>query len=299
LSTETSYPNAAGGAQVAKCAVHPTTQSANNAEGRPIQPPLHPVVDDYADLTHAELRTLRESLRSHGLCMPVVVWRGRVVDGRHRVALCRELGIEVRYDDITDRCPTEAEMRAHVQALNEHRRANTKPLTTAEKQARIEAALKVDPARSDRAISQEIGVSQPTVSATRRKLESRGVQKFITPSDRKSKTGKKGEGQRWTARTPARRPKPSRYNLAIALNSLSWSEASPELRRNFIDAVGLKAMWDSASPDQRAALREHIHENERHNDIVISAAAATAAPESDDPFAIPTFLQRKRREAAE
>jgi hypothetical protein len=254
MSTEPNYPNAAGSAQVAKCAVHPTTQSANNTEGRPIQPPLHPIVNDYADLTDAELGTLRESLLYHGLCVPVVIWRGQVVDGRNRVTLCGELGIEVRYDDITDRCPTEDEMRAYVRVLNEHRRANTRPLTTAEKQARIEAALKVDPERSDRSISQEIGVSQPTVSAARRKLESRGVQKFITPSDRKSTTGKKGEGQRRTARTPTRitsKPKPSRHNLAIALNSLSWSEASPELRRKFIDGVGLRAIWDAATEEQR------------------------------------------------
>jgi DNA-binding Lrp family transcriptional regulator len=87
-------------------------------------------------------------------------------------------------------------MRAHVRALNEHRRANTKPLTTAEKEARIEAALKADPERSDRAIAEEVGASQPTVGGKRKKLQDEGVIKSITPSNRKSKSGKKGEGQR-------------------------------------------------------------------------------------------------------
>jgi hypothetical protein len=246
-----------GGTQVAKCTVHPTTQSANDVDGRRVQPPFHPIVTDYADLTDAELGTLRESLLYHGLCVPVVIWRGQVVDGRNRVTLCGELGIEVRYDDITDRCPTEDEMRAYVRVLNEHRRANTRPLTTAEKQARIEAALKVDPVRSDRAIARETGVSHTTVRENRQRLEDKGVVDSSTPSDRKSTTGKKGEGQRRTARTPARitsKPKPSGHNLAIALNSLSWSEASPELRRKFIDGVGLKAIWDAATEEQRTIL---------------------------------------------
>jgi len=93
-------------------------------------------------------------------------------------------------------------MRAYVKTLNEHRRANTKPLTTAEKQARIEAALKADPERSDAAIAEEVGATHPTVGHIRQKLEAEGVVNFTSPSNRKSKSGKKGEGQR---RTPPRR----------------------------------------------------------------------------------------------
>jgi ParB-like chromosome segregation protein Spo0J len=70
---------------------------------------------------------------SHGLVVPVVVWRNQIVDGRHRAKLCQELGIELRTNDITKQCSTEAEMIARVRAFNEHRRTNTKPLKTAEK----------------------------------------------------------------------------------------------------------------------------------------------------------------------
>ncbi len=84
-------------------------------------------------------------------------------------------------------------MRRHVRALNEHRRANTTPLTNAEKQARLDAQLKADPARSDRAIGEVAGVDHKTVAKARKKM---GVGKSPPPAERKSKSGKVGEGQK-------------------------------------------------------------------------------------------------------
>jgi hypothetical protein len=136
--------------------------------------PLHPITGDYDDFTEAELEALRQSLRKHGLRVPVVIWREQIVDGRHRDRVCKEEGIPRRYNDVTKECKTEAEMRAHVAALNEHRRANTKPLTTAEKRARIEAALKANAERPNQQIAKEIGVSHHTVGDVRSDLEGRG-----------------------------------------------------------------------------------------------------------------------------
>jgi hypothetical protein len=50
--------------------------------------------------------------------------------------------IATRYGDLTERCKTEKQMRAHVAALNEHRRSRTAPLTTEEKRVKVDAALK-------------------------------------------------------------------------------------------------------------------------------------------------------------
>jgi ParB-like chromosome segregation protein Spo0J len=172
----------------------------------PVDYPLHPITNDYADFTEEELTALRKSLRERGLVVPIVIWCNQTVDGKHRTKLCKEEGIPLRYRDITKQCPTEDDMRAYVRALNEHRRANTKPLTTAEKQARIEAALKADPERSDAAIAKEVGATHPTVGHIRQKLEAEGVVNFTAPSERKSQTGKKGEGQRRTPRKPKRTP---------------------------------------------------------------------------------------------
>src|SRR5215831_21105040 len=110
--------------------------------------PLHPITEDYADFTDQELAALRESLKVNGQLVEVVIWNGQIVDGRHRAKLCRELGLKIKYHDIG--ATTEDKMREIVRALNEHRRARTTALTTAEKQARIGAALKANPQLSNR-----------------------------------------------------------------------------------------------------------------------------------------------------
>lgn len=159
--------------------------------------PLHPVCFDYADFTEAEAEAMRKSLRGAlGLITPIALWRGQIVEGRHRDMLCRELGIDPRYDDVTGRYPTEEAMRAYVAALNEHRRSRTTPLTVTEKRAKTEAALKADPHQSDRAIAESCGVSHTFVTELRAKLAAGGGNVATLPAKRRSRRGKPGEGQR-------------------------------------------------------------------------------------------------------
>jgi hypothetical protein len=82
---------------------------------------LHAVTNDYDDLTDEELAALRESLRTVGQLVKVVIWKGQIVDGRHRAKLCKELGLDLKCYDIGD--VPEDEMRRVVRALNEHRRS--------------------------------------------------------------------------------------------------------------------------------------------------------------------------------
>jgi hypothetical protein len=102
------------------------------------------------------------------------------------------LRIDPRYYDITQVCPTEDDMRRYVAGLNQHRRSRTTPLTNEEKRARIETELKADPARSDRAIAEVVGVGHQMVATVRNRVDDSS-----TPAtERKSKTGKVGEGQK-------------------------------------------------------------------------------------------------------
>jgi hypothetical protein len=153
--------------------------------------PHHGITEEYAPFTPVEIKAMRNSLKEQGLLMPIVTWNGQIVDGRHREKLCRELRIMPRYVEISGTCQTEEQMRGFVAAMNEHRRARTTPLTNEEKRALVAAELEEDPARSDRAIGKAVGVDHKTVAAARKE-----VGNFPTPvSERKSKTGKIGEGQ--------------------------------------------------------------------------------------------------------
>jgi DNA-binding Lrp family transcriptional regulator len=159
--------------------------------------PHHPITENYAPFTPSEMEAMRSSLKQQGLLVPIVTWNGMVVDGRHREKLCHELRIVPRYVEINKKCPTEDDMRSHVAGLNEHRRSRTRPLTNEEKNAKAETAVKADPTLADTAISEKLGdVSQPTIHRARKRLEAKGIIPRITPSERKSRTGKVGEGAR-------------------------------------------------------------------------------------------------------
>jgi len=78
---------------------------------------------------------------------------------------CKLTGVALRIDDISTK--SEEEMQSMVRALNEHRRANTTPLTEKEKRALIIEELSANPERSDREIAKKTGVSHPTVGKVR------------------------------------------------------------------------------------------------------------------------------------
>jgi ParB-like chromosome segregation protein Spo0J len=156
--------------------------------------PLHEITRHYADFTPAELAALREDIRTNGQRVPVAIWRGQIVDGRHRATVSAELGLKLIVHDIGEM--TEEAMRAYVASLNQHRRSRTTPLTNEEKRQRVEVALKADPARSNVAIAEETGTTDPFVLSVRKDLEAKGVLMVRTPQERRSRTGKTGEGAR-------------------------------------------------------------------------------------------------------
>lgn len=45
---------------------------------------LHPVTAIFPDMTDEQQERLTESIRLHGLAQPIVLWRGKIIDGRNR-----------------------------------------------------------------------------------------------------------------------------------------------------------------------------------------------------------------------
>ncbi len=52
----------------------------------------------FPPLSPARYARLLASIRAHGLRRPIVVWRGQVIDGLHRLKACLEAGVEPRYE---------------------------------------------------------------------------------------------------------------------------------------------------------------------------------------------------------
>jgi ParB-like chromosome segregation protein Spo0J len=63
---------------------------------------IHPYSAASPELDATAMSDLAESIRTQGQLVPVLVWRGEVIDGRKRMAVCDALGIEPRVETLSD-----------------------------------------------------------------------------------------------------------------------------------------------------------------------------------------------------
>lgn len=66
------------------------------------------------DLNPEQMAAMRASVERDGQLIPIVIWRGKVLDGRKRLAACEALGIEPK----TITIPDEADPVAYASAIN-------------------------------------------------------------------------------------------------------------------------------------------------------------------------------------
>lgn len=80
---------------------------------------VHSIADIFPRMSAAEYAALRDDIQKNGQREPIWVWKGQIIDGRHRAQACEELGIEPaarEYDG------EESTLVAFVVSLNLHRR---------------------------------------------------------------------------------------------------------------------------------------------------------------------------------
>jgi len=97
----------------------------------------HPLADLFPLLQGVELQALADDIATNGLHQPVILFDGKVLDGRNRLAACKLAGVEPRFDEFKG---TEDEALALVLSLNLARRH----LTTAQKAALAVRLLPVE-----------------------------------------------------------------------------------------------------------------------------------------------------------
>lgn len=61
----------------------------------------HPLADLVPLMTAAEFEALRADVAANGLAVPIVLYEGRILDGRHRYRACVEAGVEPRYTTLS------------------------------------------------------------------------------------------------------------------------------------------------------------------------------------------------------
>jgi hypothetical protein len=128
-------------------------------------------------MSDPEFVALKADIEQHGLREPIVMYEGKVLDGRHRLKACFDLKLKLRERKFTG---TEDDARAFVLSMNLRRRH----LNAEQKRELIATLLKTEPERSNNSIAKPLGVSHNTVAAVRADLESSGdVVKLTTRTD--------------------------------------------------------------------------------------------------------------------
>jgi ParB-like chromosome segregation protein Spo0J len=125
---------------------------------------------EFDPLSPEEFAALERSILDRGVDVPIVLDEvGTVLDGHHRLAICKKHGI-TDYPTIVKAGLSEEEKRNLAQSLNMARRS----LTRDQKQRQIRNRLKRNPEHSDRLIAQSLGVDHKTVGRVRGEMEAGG-----------------------------------------------------------------------------------------------------------------------------
>lgn len=127
----------------------------------------HPIALRFPAMGAAEFDALVLDIAAHGLREPIVLYRGEILDGRHRYRACLRLGIEPR---VVTHIGDDESARSLADSLNIHRRH----LTITERRQLVMEELKRDPQQADRVIARKANVDHVTVAKVRREAADAG-----------------------------------------------------------------------------------------------------------------------------
>jgi hypothetical protein len=262
---------------------------------------VHPAANLFPPMSPDELKVLGEDIKKNGLTNLVSMIEGPddepiLLDGCNRLNAMELVGLDIVLENVAvlASCRKHGpgfDPYAYVISANIHRRHPT----AEQKRELIAKLIKQTPGKSDRRIADQTKTSPTTVGKVRADLEKKGdVSKLDTRTD------KRGRNQPAVKPVPTTKSEPLRSPLApslggvgtsgppktaTTLNSLSWSDASIEQRRKFIDAVGVKsiitvievkALWGAMTDDQRTELVTYILAQRKAGTLDVAADAGAA-----------------------
>ena len=129
---------------------------------------FHPLAETFPLIGDDELRELAEDMQRHGLREPIVLFEGKILDGRNRYRAAKAIKLPLTQTNFKA-LAAGVDPRAYVISANVRRRH----LTAEQKRDVIAQLLKADPTKSDRQVADVVKVDNKTVSAVREKLEAR------------------------------------------------------------------------------------------------------------------------------
>ena len=228
-------------------------------------PPFHPLADVDPLIDGADYAALVENIRVRGLRERVVLYQGKILDGRNRARACAEAGVDLLFTEMS--FGSDADATAYLDSANLHRRH----LTLEQKNGRIAARLKASPTTSDRQIAKQTGASHTHVTKKRRELEKTGdVATVATSTDTKGRQQPRRRSKSATAKTAtatyaSRATKPAEQSVSAG----AGLDLSPELAAYVAADKAWKlgepepitpALQDGASAGEDVRLRARVGE---------------------------------------
>jgi ParB-like chromosome segregation protein Spo0J len=255
--------------------------------------PFHPLADIFPLMQGEDFTALVADIREHGLRESIVLYEGKILDGRNRYRACIEAGVEPAYPKTFT--GDQADAVAFVISVNIRRRH----LTLGQKNDLIWRLLEADPEKSDRQIAKIANVGHPKVARVRKKAEAAGdVEHCSTRTDSKGRQQPATKLTRQATATPvvqateeatvaepaARDSAPAPLD-ALAELQRAWDAATAEVRQQFVAAeANYRDLRDRLAMVVRAKADETIR-----------ARATSTAPPSTKPGdagPMPDFLGR-------
>jgi hypothetical protein len=132
---------------------------------------IHPIAEEIEEASKAEYQALRESIRKTGIQVPIRLYEGKILDGRHRYRAGRELGYAFKPSDFRTFYGTAAEAKKLSEDLNLARRH----LSIDQRAEKARGLLKENAALSDplsnREIARRCSLSHVKVGQLRKEFE--------------------------------------------------------------------------------------------------------------------------------
>jgi hypothetical protein len=128
---------------------------------------FHPLANIFPLMQGDEFDELVGDIKRRGLYESIVIFEGKIIDGRNRALACEKAGVEPRYKEFEGKPD---EIGRYIISANILRR-HLKP---SERRELLKTLLKMNPEQSNRVIAEMARVSHVTVGAVRSDMQSTG-----------------------------------------------------------------------------------------------------------------------------
>ena len=183
-------------------------QNYNSADERMTEYEAHPIADLFPMMSDEEIANQAEDIKKHGLLHPILLFEGKILDGRNRYKSCKRAGVEPRFETFTG---TFTEALQRVWSENVQRRHLTSFQCAAIVVAQDELVARIEAEARERQLSELKQYREDdTVTQTfEERIDDTVSQKIDSRSDEIVEWDDQPEPQPEPVLTPTK-PKPSR-----------------------------------------------------------------------------------------